>query len=160
MRARAAIILGAIAIGALALAQMALRDRVLLNSSPSVPTGLYIRVDDPAALGSFVTVRAVDVAPGYASSRGFTDAGDRFIKRVAAMEGATVCAEGAVATVGALEVPRQSHDSSGRVLPSWSGCHVLEENELFLMGDTSDSFDSRYFGIVTVSDIEGVWRPL
>ena len=51
-------------------------------------------------------------------------------------------------------------DSGRRVLPSWSGCRVLEENELFLVGDTPDSFDSRYFGIVTVDEIEGVWRPL
>lgn len=37
---------------------------------------------------------------------------------------------------------------------------TLAVDEVFLMGDTPDSFDSRYFGPVNTADIEGVWRPV
>ena len=40
------------------------------------------------------------------------------------------------------------------------GCRTLSGNEVFLMGDTPDSFDSRYFGPVSADDIEGVWRQV
>ncbi|MBX3430011.1 MAG: S26 family signal peptidase [Hyphomonadaceae bacterium] len=154
------IVLAASAIGLLAIAEMSLRDWVLFNDSPSVPTGFYRRVDEPVGRGAFVTVRAVDVAPGYAEAREFTDAGDRFVKRVAAVSGERVCAEGSRVAVGALQFERASYDSSGRALPSWSGCRVLRSDEVFLLGDTADSFDSRYFGVVRLEEIEGVWLPL
>jgi type IV secretory pathway protease TraF len=91
---------------------------------------------------------------------GLTDAGDRFIKRVVAIAGETVCGRGDTVTIGSLRIQRQRHDSSGHALPRWGGCRVLSEGELFLLGDTPDSFDSRYFGVVTSEEIEGVWRPL
>lgn len=70
------------------------RDLILYNPSPSVPQGLYVRTDAPVRIGAFVTVRARDVAPGEARRRGFEDASDRFIKRVAAGAGARVCGDG------------------------------------------------------------------
>lgn len=152
--------LAASAIGLLAVAHTSLTDHVLLNSSASVPRGFYTRVDRPVTSGMFVTVRAVDVAPGYAESRDFTDAGDRFIKRVVAITGERVCADGSVVMVGALRLERATHDSGGRALPTWSGCRVLDRDEVFLLGDTPDSFDSRYFGVVDLEEIEGVWTPL
>lgn len=154
------ILTAASAIGLLAVAQTSLRGCVLFNDSPSVPTGFYTRVDAPVGLGAFVTVRAVDVAPGYAEARDFADAGDRFIKRVAGVADERVCAEGSSVTLGSLRLERASHDSSGRELPTWSGCHVLGADEVFLLGDTADSFDSRYFGVVKLEEIEGVWSPL
>jgi conjugative transfer signal peptidase TraF len=131
---------------------------VLFNATPSVPTGFYVRTDAPMREGAFVSVRAVDVAEDYATLRGFTDAGDRFIKRIAARAGVRVCAEGESVSVGTVSYARQRSDSAGRTLPTWEGCHVLHDGEVFLLGDTPDSFDSRYFGPVSVADIEGVWR--
>ncbi len=151
---------GAIAIALLGLAHAGLKDRFLYNFSSSVPPGLYLRDDEPLALGSFVTVRAVDVAADYARQRNFTDQGDRFIKRVAALAEVQICAQGDEVIVGLLRVERQTHDARGRVLPTWNGCLVLGADEVFLLGDTSDSFDSRYFGVVKTSQIEGLWRPL
>ena len=135
-------------------------DVVLFNATPSVPTGFYVRSNAPLREGAFVTVRAADVADAYASLRHFTDDGDRFIKRVAARSGVRVCAEGESVTVGANAYTRQTQDSAGRTLPTWEGCHVLHAGEVFLMGETQDSFDSRYFGIVREDAIEGVWKRL
>jgi len=153
-----AVCAGAVAL--LAASELNRRDVVLYNATPSVPAGFYVRSDALVHEGAFVTVRAADVAGAYASLRHFTDDGDRFIKRVAARAGVRVCAEGGSVAVGAFTYARQMRDSAGRTLPTWEGCHVLHDGEVFLMGDTPDSFDSRYFGVVREDAIEGVWRPL
>lgn len=157
---RRVIQLSALAIVA-AIALTARVDPVLIfNASPSVPAGFYLRTDAPPALGAFVTVRAAAVAPAYARARGFSDASDRFIKRVAAGGGENVCAHGDTVSLGARVVTRASHDSVGRALPRWTGCRTLAADEVFLIGDTPDSFDSRYWGPVGLSKIDGVWTPV
>ena len=137
------------------------RDAMLYNQSSSVPAGLYLRSQEAALRGAFVTVRAGDVAPGYAALRDFTDPGDRFIKRVAATAGDEVCASDRQVTInGGLAIERQTHDAVGRALPSWSGCATLTGEQILLLGDTADSFDGRYWGPISRRLIEGVWRPL
>jgi type IV secretory pathway protease TraF len=156
-----------IAACALALAGLALAASnggapvLIYNASPSAPVGFYLRDQRAPAPGMFVTVRAAAVAPAYARLRGFDDPTDRFIKRIAADAGVRVCAEGDSVRVGAeLVLPRQARDSSGRALPAWSECRMLRQGEIFLLGQTADSFDSRYWGPVSVDIIDGVWRPL
>ena len=153
--------IGAAAIALLGVASVNARDWLLYNYTPSVPAGWYVRSSDEIALGALVTVRAQDVAPGYAAARNFTDAGDRFIKRIAAIDGDSVCVEDDAIRINDRTVAhRAAQDSQGRALPHWSGCRTLSADEVFLMGDTPDSFDSRYFGPVLAADIEGVWRKL
>lgn len=137
------------------------RDIVLYNPSPSVPAGFYLRGSAEIARGAFVTVRAIDAAPAEAAARAFTDAGDRFIKRVAAIAGDEVCAGGAEVSInGVVAARRHERDGAGRALPTWSGCRVLAGDEILLLGDTPDSFDGRYWGPISRRRIEGVWRPL
>lgn len=94
-RPRSVLLLAGGVAAALATAALAApRDLVLYNHSPSVPEGFYVRTNASVAVGAFVTVRARDVAPEQAASRGFDDASDRFIKRVAAGAGARVCGDG------------------------------------------------------------------
>ena len=133
-------------------------DWIVYNPSPSIPRGFYARAESPLTRGALVTVRARDVALSYASQRGFTARSDRFIKWVAAVNGDEVCGDTNVVTVGARRLLRHEQDRSGRRLPHWNGCVRLHVGEYFLLGDTADSFDSRYFGLVTAREIEGVWR--
>ena len=134
------------------------QDVLIWNGTPSMPTGFYRRVANSPTLGAIVTVRAADVARDYAMARDFIDPSDRFIKRIAAMDGDQVCALGGDIIINGVHVARRAHaDRAGRALPSWSGCRVLDA-EVFLLGDAQDSFDSRYFGPVALSLIEGVWR--
>ena len=151
----------AAAAAALGFALPAAKDRLLYNHTPSVPVGLYLRTDEPIARGAFVTVRAQDVAPDAARARGFDGPRDRFIKRVAALAGDQVCAEADLMTInGNAQIVRRAQDSSGAALERWSGCRVLEENEVLLLGDAEQSFDGRYWGPIDRNQIEGVWRPL
>jgi type IV secretory pathway protease TraF len=134
---------------------------LIYNASPSAPVGFYLRDQRAPATGMFVTVRARTVSPAYARLRDFDDETDRFIKRIAAGAGVRVCAEGDRVRVGAtLVLAREARDSSGRALPAWSECRMLREGEIFLLGQTADSFDSRYWGPVDVDVVDGVWRHI
>ncbi len=132
---------------------------VIYNPSDSVPPGFYVRTDTPPRRGDFVTVDAAVVAPRYAALRGYADASDRFLKRVAAAAGQRVCADGSSILIDEVAVARRvERDREGRALPTWLGCRTLTDGELFLLGDTEDSFDGRYWGPTSVSLIEGVWN--
>lgn len=136
-------------------------DQLLYNRTPSVPVGFYLRTGTPIARGSFVTVRARDVAPAAARARGFDGERNRFIKRVAAVAGDHVCAVGGLLTINeGVPLTRRSRDSTGAELVRWNECRTLLEGEVLLLGDTADSFDGRYWGPIDRSRIEGVWRPL
>ncbi len=134
---------------------------LIYNPSNSVPAGFYFRVDREPARGDFVTVAAADVAPAYAGLRNYADPTDRFLKRIAAVAGQYVCAEARTITIdGATTVARAQHDNEGRLLPSWDGCRTIAAGEVFLLGDSEDSFDGRYWGPTSTELIGGVWRPL
>lgn len=134
---------------------------LLYNPSPSVPVGFYWRSAETPHIGDLVSVPAAVATPVYAAERGFTDRTDRFIKRIAATSGQVVCAKGDHVSIdGAGDVQRLSHDKMGRTLPSWSGCKKLAAGEVFLLGDTVDSFDGRYWGPVSLRVVDGPWRPL
>ena len=158
-RARVALITGAVAVAALGCASVVSADVLLFNHSPSIPPGFYIRSGGAIAIGSVVTVRARDVAPQAAHARGFDGDDDRFIKRVAAVGGQQVCGDGDVLTIDGRQVARRY--AQGRSAPQiWSGCRTLRADEVLLLGDSTDSFDGRYWGPVSVHLVTGVWRPL
>lgn len=130
----------------------------LVNESPSLPRGVYIRL-----LGAVPARDAVVAVPQPIQVRDYLGRlgmpGDvLLIKRVAAVGGDTVCRRG-----GRLVTPRRTvivhnRDRRGVGLPAWRGCRRLGTEELFLLGDTPSSFDSRYFGPVHRSQVTGVYR--
>ncbi len=135
--------------------------RVLLyNRTPSVPVGWYIRQFEPPARGAYVALPLPAAAWPYARARGDTPERVRFLKVIAAMAGDRVCAEGGRLRVNGVDRGEiHERDSEGRPLPRWGECRVLAAGELFLLSTTPDSFDSRYFGVVKESELEGVYRP-
>ena len=150
-----------VGLGLLAIASVRAGDVILYNGTPSMPVGVYLRTSASVAPGAIVTVRATDVAPGYAAARSFTKPGNRFLKRIAATTGDVVCAYGPNVWInGEVLADRRDRDSVGRELPTWSGCLTLSHGEVLLLGETSDSFDGRYWGPTPASQIEGFWRRL
>lgn len=130
----------------------------VINESASLPRGLYLRTPGARAeRGAIVAVPAPPSARPYLSRLG-APAGARLLKRVAAVGGERVCADqDHLQTPGRrVSVPR--HDRRGRTLPAWRGCRRLDPDELFLLGDTTTSFDSRYFGPVRRTEVDGVYR--
>jgi type IV secretory pathway protease TraF len=157
-RHRLLILAAGCAIAAIAAASFLHRDLILFNHSPSIPIGLYLRTDHQVTAGAIVTVRARHVAPEEARRRRFSDETDRFIKRVAAVGGTEVCGDESRITIGGAVIAERHPDAN--VPLGWSGCRVLAEDEVLLLGESTDSFDGRYWGPTNVTLIEGVWRKL
>ncbi len=131
---------------------------VLLNESTSLPRGLYWR-DWGAApgIGSVVAIPQPGSGRAYLSRLGMPEE-VLLIKRVAAAGPDHVCLVDGTLRLPSGRVPVRGTDRRGEVLPVWSGCRRLANGELFLLGDTPTSFDSRYFGPVDRAAIAGVYR--
>lgn len=153
--------LGSVALALAAALNVHASPVLIYNPSPSVPAGFYWRGNGTPRIGDLVSVPSLIVAPDFARARGFDDRTDRFIKRIAATSGQVVCAEGNRISIHGVRVAdRLSHDKMGHPLPIWSGCRTLKADEVFLLGDTLDSFDGRYWGPVSLQAVDGPWRPV
>lgn len=158
---RVNILLLAVMMTGIGLAVFRPQEFILYNPSESLPQGFYVRTEGEPVLGAIVTIRSVDAAPEYSARRNFTDAGDRFLKRIAAVEGDTVCAEGSDILINEVRVTQRADtDPAGDPLPSWNGCVRLQGGEVFLLGDHPGSFDGRYWGISKEADVTGPWRQV
>lgn len=132
--------------------------RLVWNASGSAPIGLYqVATGEPASTGDMVVAWLPPSARGLAASRRYLPANVPAVKRVAAGPGTRICASGQTILIdGRAVATRFRADRHGRLLPWWSGCHVLGPDERFLlMTGSATSFDGRYFGVSRTSDIVG-----
>jgi type IV secretory pathway protease TraF len=145
------------AFAALGLAVRALPSPALVNESPSIPRGLYLRaLDQRLRPGAVVAVAPPPEARRYLEGLGMPP-GTPLLKRVAAVAGDHVCRQGADLQWRGGAVRALSRDRRGIGLPAWSGCRRLAADELLVLGDTPTSFDSRYFGPARRAAVEGVY---
>ncbi len=137
--------------------------RILWNSTPSVPVGLYrLQPVDDVVIGDLVAVRPPEGLAHFLAERGYLPQGVPLLKHAVALPGAEVCRDGAVIRVAgrALGIA-QARDRLGRDLPHWHGCHRLAAGEVFLMNPAvPDSLDGRYFGPLPLSAITARLRPI
>lgn len=132
----------------------------LVNESPSLPRGVYAR-----APGGRVSPGSVVAVPQPGSTRAYLGglgmpADVLLLKRVAAVGGDRVCVRGRMVETPRRRVVALARDRRGVTLPAWRDCRVLGADELFLLGDTPGSFDSRYFGPVSRRAVTGVYREV
>lgn len=138
--------------------------RLVWNVSPSAPLGLYgVTPGATVKVGDMVVARLPEVQRQLAAERRYLPANVPLIKRVTATAGDEVCASGRHVTInGVLAARRQVFDRRGRRLPFWLGCLRLRGRQLFLLMDSPDSFDGRYFGVTEGKDVIGrtklLWR--
>ena len=123
--------------------------RYIWNLTPSVPRGLYL-VTPPAAWR--VTTLVVAWPPEPLATQldrgGYLPRGVPLLKRIFAVAGQTVCRTRTTISVdGIAAASARERDRRGRLLPSWQGCRVIADDEVFLMNwNEPDSLDGRYFG--------------
>jgi conjugative transfer signal peptidase TraF len=143
-----------------------------INTTQSIPVGLYWTSGKPVVKGTYVlfcppeaNVFAVAKARGYIGA-GFCPGGYGFMmKRVVAANGDTVSISDDGVRVNAellpLSVPLRM-DKAGRSLERFGNSRFsLDGSEVLLMSDvTGASFDSRYFGPIDRSQIKTVISPV
>jgi len=143
-----------------------------INTTKSIPVGLYWTSSAPVEKGAYVLWCPPKVGVfDDAKERGYIGAGfcpgdyGYMMKRVlAAKDDAVSVADDGVRVNGELlahSKPIQA-DKSGRPLPRFqASTYTLGSAELLLMSDVSDtSFDGRYFGPINRSQVQTVIRPV
>jgi conjugative transfer signal peptidase TraF len=137
--------------------------RFLWNASESVPIGLYrLRPAGGLAVTDLVAVSPPEPLATLLADGHYLPRDIPLLKRVLALPGQTVCRDHLAITIDKIELgAAREHDSRGRPLPVWQGCHVVADGEVFLMNwQSADSLDGRYFGVLPTSAIIGRADPL
>jgi conjugative transfer signal peptidase TraF len=133
------------------------------NASNSVPLGLY-RVQPVSTLTvtELVAVQPPDLLAAFLDLNGYLPIGIPMLKRVLALPGQKVCRNGLTIAVDGVEVGQAlEHDRRGRPLPSWQGCRLIADGDVFVMNwQSTDSLDSRYFGPLPASAVIGKAVPV
>jgi conjugative transfer signal peptidase TraF len=145
-----------------AVALLAPHPRLLWNATASTPIGLYrLTAVDRPGLRDMVAVMPPANLARFMAERRYLPLGVPLLKHVAARSGARICRQGARVTVdGRMVAVAQTHDSHGRPLPVWRGCHVLRSTELLLLNTAPDSMDGRYFGPLPTNGLLGCATPI
>ena len=144
--------------GTLSTLALDVSSRLIWNASASVPVGLYavLPISSPQ-LGDLALVDPPDDLARFLDLRGYLPRGIPMLKRVAALPSQVVCRTGMTVRIDGMVVAEaRADDSEGRTLPTWSGCHQLRQDEVFLLNaDVPVSLDGRYFGPLPVSALRG-----
>lgn len=83
------------------------------------------------------------------------------VKRIAALQGDSVCRSGQAVTVnGTIRAIALARDSAGREMPVWAGCRVLQRDQVLVLTDPPSSFDGRYFGVLSRQNVIERIAPL
>jgi conjugative transfer signal peptidase TraF len=137
--------------------------RLVYNPSESAPRGWYAvtPVRHPAK-GEWVLVHLPKGTAQLADDRGYLPMHVPILKRISGENGDEVCAvRGGIYINGRFVAQALNDDSKGRLMPHWSACRTLKNQELFLLSSYSPfSFDSRYFGPVKRVAVIGQAIPL
>lgn len=128
-----------------------------VNITGSLP-GVFYRVSENPARGDyfqfcppFTAAATPDAKPGEPSCSGKMP----LLKRVVAASGDRVVVDVAGVSVNGERLLFSSPKRfarDGSPLPSAEGVHILGSGEVWVAGEHPDSFDSRYFGPVSVTN--------
>jgi conjugative transfer signal peptidase TraF len=133
-----------------------------INTSPSLPRGLYIITKDAGA--SLIEFCPIEPFATLAVARGYRDAGDcrdgaaPLLKPVVARSGDMVEVSRRGISVNGIPLPNTAQlatDAKGRPLEGWpSGRYVVAPETVWVASSYHPrSFDSRYFGPLSTSAI-------
>ena len=128
------------------------------NGSASAPLGLYsVQPADELIINDLVVAMPPEPLATFLAEGGYLPRGVPPIKRVLALSGQSLCRHGLHISVDGIDMGlAREHDRHGRSLPTWKGCRVIGDGELFLMNwDEPASLDGRYFGSIPSSSILG-----
>jgi conjugative transfer signal peptidase TraF len=138
--------------------------QVVINTSPSVQPGIYIRSSAAPNIGAIVDFEIPAAAQPYIHARS-GNRGDNWyiLKPIIAGPQDQVDTLGDWLIVNGKRIapmpPRE--DSAGRPLPIWRSCRRLADDEFFVFSARiPNSFDSRCYGPIPRREIMAVRWPL
>ena len=154
------ITLGAIAISVLPI-WMNFSTKLVYNPSASAPIGYYwveeITTNTPLEIGSYVVIPTPSKYKLMAAKRHYLPINVPLIKKVAALSGDEICRQHQTVFINGKPLAKALiTDTSGRKLPTWSGCLTLKNDEFFALMNAKNSFDGRYFGAIKTENIIGI----
>ena len=142
-----------------------------VNTSPSLPIGLYWQAQHPVTQGSlvwFCPPKTPVIA--IARERGYLDVGTcasgtrPLLKQVVATSGDLIEISQGATRVNGRNLPSSAQviaDPQGQPLPPYQAKRTLGQDQVLLMAlDHPRSFDGRYFGPIETRLIQGTLRPL
>lgn len=120
------------------------------NNSPSIPRGFYFlsRSATPK-IGDNIAIEFEE------------NSGHLILKPVVAAFNDFVCTKNESVEINNVKINTPlKEEEQGRTLPKAELCRALTRDEFFTISSHAKSFDSRYFGVVNRSQINGVILPL
>ena len=137
---------------------------LVVNTSPSMPSGVYwiARGAAPIVRGSVVLFAPPDGVRELIYGRGWLPDGIPLLKTVGGLAGDTYCVrDGRFVVAGADVGPVFARDSQGEPVPQIVGCRRVGTGEFLPVASTlGRSFDGRYMGAVSMRNVLGVGRAL
>jgi conjugative transfer signal peptidase TraF len=138
--------------------------QIVINTSPSVPSGLYLRSTVAPAVGRIIDFRIPQAARNYIKTRTGQNGEDWYIlKPIVAGPGDRIDTTGEWLLINGLQIAPMppTNDTGGRSLPIWRDTCVLGPDEFFVFSNRiPNSFDSRCYGPIRRQQIEAVRAPL
>ncbi|MBV7542108.1 S26 family signal peptidase [Acidovorax sp. sic0104] len=132
----------------------------LIGEPACMPTLVYLwhKPDRATPLkGDYVVARMPETGMGVGARKG-----DRIVKKVMATEGDRVRIQGTELWINEQHTERLwlAKSIPGRAPGDFDRDSVMGEHEMFLMGTTKESFDSRYWGTLRREQVLGYAIPL
>lgn len=132
---------------------------LILNTTASVPRGLWLKLDGLPEKGDFVQVpieafRSIDWIPPEYFRKNIWNENKPFIKKVAGVHGDFIeQGDNGLILINGVKFPNSaplSHDRAGRFLRAFPLPVTLKSDEVWLLSDSPFGFDSRYLGTAKI----------
>jgi conjugative transfer signal peptidase TraF len=137
--------------------------QLVINTSPSVASGLYLRSTAAPAVGQIVDFRIPQTARNYIETRTGQNGEDWFIlKPIGAGPGDRVDTTSEWLVINGRQIAPMPPitDTGVRSLPVWRDNRVLGPDEFFVFSNRiPNSFDSRCYGPIRRQQIDAVRKP-
>ena len=132
------------------------------NASDSVPIGLHrLRPADNLSVTQLVAIRPPDSLATFLDLYGYLPARAMMLKRVLALPGQTLCRNGLMLSVDAIDMGEaRDRSGRGRAAPELSGLPRRRRGRNLVKNwQSANSLEGRYFGFLPASAIVGRARP-
>ena len=133
---------------------------LILNTTASVPRGLWLKVDGLPKKGDFVQVpidafNSTEWVPHDYFRKNIGGKNKPFLKKVVGLHGDRITlGNNGLIFINGVPFPNSaplSHDRAGRFLRAFTLPVTLASDEVWLLSDSPLGFDSRYLGMAKLS---------